>query len=111
MRHRLRRVLPLLSLLLAAALAPGAGSPPARPAARTVATTGDAAARKALDAVVARYRSLAAYRLEGQATSESGGSQGVNQSMSSMRFVVRRPGHFASEVRSGEMTTQVIADG
>src|SRR5262245_57648047 len=106
---------PLLALLPLLAVAAMGASPDTRPGAvpfRPIPPIGgDAAARKALEAVAARYRSLTTYRLEGQASSEVGGAQGVNQSVSSMRFVVRRPGRMVSEVRTTEMTTRIVADG
>jgi len=109
----LRRTLPALALLLFAAVAPGAGAPakPSPAAHRAGTASDDAAARRALEAVVARYRTLASYRIEGQATSEVGGAQGLSQSATSMRFVVKRPFQFASEVRSADVTTRVVADG
>jgi thiol-disulfide isomerase/thioredoxin/outer membrane lipoprotein-sorting protein len=85
-----------------------AGSPAPHPPAASAA---DAAARKALDGVAQRYRALTTYRLEGQASSEVGSSQGVNQSTTAVRFVVRRPGHIASEVRNSQSTTRLVADG
>lgn len=94
----------------ATAAAPPAPSGVARPKAASSAPA-DAAARKAMQAVETRYRTLVSYRLEGQASSEVGGSQGVNQSTTGVRFVVKRPGHVATEVRNEQMTTRVVADG
>jgi thiol-disulfide isomerase/thioredoxin/outer membrane lipoprotein-sorting protein len=91
----------------AATSAPAGSGTPRPPAA----SAADAAARKALDGVARRYRALTTYRLEGQATSEVGSSQGVNQSTTAVRFVVRRPGHIASEVRNSQTTTRIVADG
>jgi thiol-disulfide isomerase/thioredoxin/outer membrane lipoprotein-sorting protein len=93
----------------AAPAAPARASAPRPPAA--TATGADAAARKAVQAVVQRYRELSSYRLEGQASTEVGSSQGVNLSATLVRFVVRRPGHIASEVRNSQTTTRIVADG
>ncbi len=105
----------LTTLALLASADPGRAAAPARAATirphAAAAAPADAAARKAIEAVVAHYRSLASYRLEGQASTEVGSSQGVNQSATSVRFVVRRPGHIASVVRTTQMTTRIVADG
>lgn len=71
----------------------------------------DAVARKALKAVVARYRSLTSYRLEGQATSDAGNSEASNVTTTSLQFTVQRPGRFSSRVQSTEMDTRMISDG
>jgi thiol-disulfide isomerase/thioredoxin len=95
---------PRLCLALACLAFPCAG--------RAAATdAGDAAARKALDGVVQHYRALKSYRFEGQAWSEVGSSQGTNQSTTAVRFLVRRPAHLSSEVRTNQMTTRIVADG
>ena len=100
----------LASRAAAAPVAPPARSKAAAPRAASAAT-GELAARKAIERVVERYRSLVSYRLEGQATTEVGGAQGVNQSATSVRFVVKRPGLVASEVANGRLTTRIVADG
>src|SRR5262249_44318076 len=104
-----RHLLP--ALIVAASIASVSAAPAGKPFQPAAAIGGDPAARKALEAVAARYRSLATYRLEGQASSEVGGSQGTNESVSSMRFVVRRPGQMVSEVRTTDMTTRIVTDG
>ena len=101
-----------VSLTLSPVHAAAAPAPPAAAAKALRATaTADAAARRAVEGVVARYRALRSYRLEGQSLSEVGSNQGTNQSVTSMRFVVRRPAHLVSELRGAQMTTRIVADG
>ena len=111
----MRPVLLLLLLLVpgAAVAAPATHATPARPHVATArpASVGDAAAHKGIEAVIARYRALTTYRLEGEASTEAGSSQGTTQSATSLRFIVRRPGHIVSEVRNSQMTTRMVADG
>ena len=100
---RLSRSLPLLAML---ALVASAGMPlePKPPAT-------DPLARKALERVVERYRTLKGYRLEGRASTTVSTRTEHNETANSVRFVVQRPRRFASEVRESEYTTRVVTNG
>jgi len=97
------RSLPLLATLalLASAAMPLEPKPPAT----------DALARKALERVAERYRALKAYRLEGASSTTVSTRTEKNVTGSSMRFLVQRPGRFASEVRESQYTTRVLTNG
>ena len=95
--------LPLLATL---ALLAGAATPlqPKSPAT-------DASARKAIERVAERYRTLKGYRLEGVASTTVSTKTEHNESGRTMRFLTRRPDHSASEVRESQYTTRVVANG
>ena len=97
------RSLPLLAalVLLASAGMPLEPKPPAT----------DPLARKALERVVERYRTLKGYRLEGRASTTVSTRTEHNETANSVRFVVQRPRRFASEVRESEYTTRVVTNG
>ena len=112
----------LALLLLTTVLTLGATAPPAakpaaraaaRPAARpvTARAASDPAARKAVEAVVARYRSLRSYRIVGQATSEAGNGEANNITSTVLQFTVRRPDRFTSHIQNTEMDTYMVSDG
>ena len=71
----------------------------------------DLLARKALERVVERYRTLKGYRLEGRASTTVSTRTEHNETANSVRFVVQRPRRFASEVRESEYTTRVVTNG
>jgi len=98
--------LPLLLLLVSAA--PPAKPPGTRPSAGAAASV---QARRAVAAVVERYRTLRGYELQGYAESRFWSSQGQQVNGSSMRFVVSRPSRCASDVHNNEMTTRFVSDG
>ncbi|MEQ1833550.1 MAG: redoxin family protein [Candidatus Eisenbacteria bacterium] len=102
------------TLLVSPAHAAGASAPPAAkraPRAAAAAAADSPAARKALAAVVERYRTLTSYRLEGVATSDAGNAEASNVTHTSLQFAVQRPGRFSSRVRNTEMDTRMISDG
>lgn len=86
-------------------------TPARKPAIAARRAADNAVARKALQAVVARYRSLSSYRLAGQATSDAGTSEASNVTTTSLQFTVQRPGRFSSRVHNSEMDTRLISDG
>ena len=103
---RSTRTLPLLAtLVLLASLA--AAATPLQPKI----TTADPAARQAMERVVERYRTLKSYRLEGVASTTVSSKVERNETGRSMRFVSRRPDHFASELRESQYTTRIVANG
>ena len=107
MRPRPTRFAYALIALAALALAtPGRPAPSPKPAA----PAGDAA-RKAVERVVERYRSLRTYHLEGQGVTIVSAGAEHNDNVRAVRFVVSRPGRMASEVRDAQYTTRVVADG
>ena len=69
------------------------------------------AARKALEAVTARYRSMRGYHLEGRGEQMMTSAQGESENVSWVRFLVGRPDRYASEVRGVDMTTRLVMDG
>jgi thiol-disulfide isomerase/thioredoxin/outer membrane lipoprotein-sorting protein len=95
--------LPLLATL---ALLAGAATPLQPKSAAT-----DPAARKAIERVAERYRTLKGYRLEGVAGTTVSTKTERNESGRSMRFLTRRPDHSASEMRESQYTTRVVANG
>ncbi len=119
MRLPRRSLILLAALLLAAARIVPATAAPARTApaakraaaAKPAASADSPAARKALAAVVERYRTLASYRLEGVATADAGNAEASNVTQTSLQFAVQRPGRFSSRVRNTEMDTRMISDG
>jgi thiol-disulfide isomerase/thioredoxin len=68
-------------------------------------------ARKALERVAERYRTLAAYRLEGVTSTRLSTKTEHNETGRTMRFLVQRPGRIASDVHEGEYTTHMVANG
>jgi thiol-disulfide isomerase/thioredoxin len=96
------RMRPILALVLIAATSVAA-TPPERPSA-------DAASR-ALERVAERYRTLTSYRLEGQGVNEVGSATEKRQQVTSMRFLVHRPGRFASMIRTPEGVQRMATDG
>jgi thiol-disulfide isomerase/thioredoxin/outer membrane lipoprotein-sorting protein len=102
-RHA-RRALALLALLLAATASPAAPPGAARPA-------GSAAARRAVEAVVERYRTLRGYHLEGRGETRFTSPQEESTTPTSVRFLVSRPGRFASTVVNPQMTSRLVSDG
>ena len=99
-----------LLLLLALPLLLGATPPPASKGARATVQR-EIAARKALEAVTARYRTLKSYHLEGRGEQKMTSSQGESENVSWVRFLVGRPDRYASEVRGADMTTRLVMDG
>ena len=104
----------LLSLLLAspvlAAPAQPVAKPASKPAVRATATAGVEAA-KLMKAVAERYRTLKTYRLEGQGTTEVGSATEHQNQVMRMRFLVARPGRYASLIENGENTQRMVTDG
>jgi thiol-disulfide isomerase/thioredoxin len=100
------RSTPTFTLLAAVALMAGAGMPlePKRPAT-------DQAARKAVERVTERYRTLKSYRLEGTGSSVVSAGTERNETTRAMRFVVQRPSRFVSVMRAPDLTTRIVADG
>jgi thiol-disulfide isomerase/thioredoxin len=99
-------LLPLLALPLLL----GATRPPASKGARATVQR-EIAARKALEAVTVRYRTLKGYHLEGRGEQKMTSSQGESENVSWVRFLVERPDRYASEVRGVDMTTRLVMDG
>ena len=99
------RPTPTLPLLATLALLAGAAAPPSKPAAT------EGAARKAVERVAERYRTLKSYRLEGVAATTVSTQTERNETGRSVRFLAQRPGRFASEVRESQYTTRVVANG
>src|SRR5262245_9611505 len=95
--------LPLLATLalLACAAMPLEPKPPAT----------DQLARKSMERVVERYKTLKAYRLEGASSTVVSTRSEHNESGRSMRFLVQRPGRFISEVREPQFTSRMVANG
>ena len=106
------RPIPTLALLLAlASIAGSAPSSPAPPGTRPAATAPDAAARRAIEASVQRYRTLRGYRLEGQGSTLVSTRTEHNETVRPIRYLVSRPGRIASLVREPQMTSRLVADG
>lgn len=102
----------LLVTLLAASVSAAPATPPAKTTAKPVAKPAtSAAAAKLMAAVSERYRTLKTYRLEGQGTNEVGNASEKQQSVMRMRFVVARPGRYASLIESAENTQRMVTDG
>ena len=97
------RSLPLLATLalLASAGMPLQPKPPAT----------DQLARKALERVAERYRTLKGYRIEGTASTTVSTRTQKNETANSMRFLVQRPRRAWSEVRESQFTTRVVTNG
>jgi thiol-disulfide isomerase/thioredoxin/outer membrane lipoprotein-sorting protein len=95
--------LPLLAtlVLLACAAMPLEPKPPAT----------DQLARKSMERVVERYRTLKGYRLEGVTSTTVTARTDHSETGRSMRFLVQRPGRIASEVRESQFTTRMVANG
>ena len=91
---------PTLVLLLAVAAVAGAAPAP-RPS----------AARRALEAVIERYRTLRTYRLEIRASRRVTSIAETSEAERSMRYEVSRPGRFSSLVREAQATSRVVANG
>src|SRR5689334_24210629 len=91
----LRRTL----IALALPLLLGAATPPpvSRPGARAVAQR-EATARRALTAVTDHYRALKGYELEGRGGTMVTSSQGNSESVTWVRFKVRRPDRYNGEI-------------
>jgi len=71
----------------------------------------DQAARKAVERVAERYRTLKGYRIEGVASTTVSTKTEHNETGRSLRFVAQRPGRIESEVRESEYTTRTVANG
>jgi len=97
----------LLLLLLAALAVFASAATPLQP--KPPAT--DTMARKALERVAERYRTLAGYRLEGVTSTRLSTKTEHNETGRDMSFIVQRPGRIASNVREGDYTTRMVADG
>ena len=100
------RSTPTLPLLATLALLACAATPPEPAPPGT-----DALARKAVERVAERYRTLKGYRIEGVASTTVSAQTQRNETGRVVRFLVQRPGRFASEVRETQYTTRVVADG
>ncbi len=108
-----RRGLPALFallMLLGATPPPAPPSKPASPGARATVQR-DLAARRALEGVTERYRTLRGYHLEGRGASKLTSAQGENENITWVRFLVSRPNRNASEIRTADMTTRLVMDG
>ena len=99
-----RRLVPAALTLLALPLLLGGAAPAPRPA-------GSAAARKAVEAVVERYRTLKGYQFEGRAVQRFTSPQGDQASETSVSFKVVRPDRIASVMVQPQMTSRVVANG
>lgn len=101
--NRFPRSLPSLVVLavMASAAAPLKPKPPAM----------DIQARKALERVAERYRTLRGYRLEGMASTTVSSSTDRSETGRTVRFLVQRPGRIASEVREDQYSTRMVANG
>ena len=71
----------------------------------------DLVARKAVERVADRYRTLKGYRIEGKASTTVTTRNDRNETGRVVRFVVQRPGRLESEVREDQYTTRVVANG
>ena len=71
----------------------------------------DLVARKAVERVAERYRTLKGYRIEGKASTTVTTRNDRNETGRVVRFVVQRPGRLESEVREDQYTTRVVANG
>jgi hypothetical protein len=71
----------------------------------------DQMARKALERVTERYRTLKGYRLEGVGSTTVSAKGERNETLRAVRFLVQRPGRFVSEVRAPDMTTRLVSNG
>jgi thiol-disulfide isomerase/thioredoxin len=100
------RPFPSLALLATLALLASAGMPLEPKAPNT-----DQLARKALERVAERYRTLKGYRLEGATSNTVSTRTEKNETGSRIRFLVRRPGRLTSEVHDSQYTTRLVANG
>ena len=106
------RNLPVVLSLATLPFLVAAATPGAAPSSKS--TPGQGAvqqARKAVASVAERYRTLRGYHLEGSSESRFSSSQGQQNSASSVRFKVSRPGKLSSEMRNEEMTSRVVSNG
>jgi len=71
----------------------------------------DQLARKALERVAERYRTLKGYRLEGATSNTVSTRTEKNETGNRIRFLVQRPGRLTSEVRDSQYTTRLVANG
>ena len=104
----------VLALLVACGIATSLiGAGPAGPAgsARPSRAAADADARRALQAVAERYRSLRGYRFEGQGSTLVSASTDHNEVVRSVRYLVSRPDRLSSLVRDTQSSTSIVADG
>lgn len=92
-----------------AAAAPPVVKPTPRPT--SAGARREVAARRALQGVTDRYRTMRGYHLEGRGETRLTSSQGENLNVSSVRFLVSRPNRYASEIHTREMTTRMVLDG
>src|SRR5262245_3154886 len=95
----------LLTLALAALVA--CAAMPLEPKAPAT----DQLVRKSLERVAERDRTLKGYRLEGKMATTVSTRTEKNETGRTMRFVAQRPGRLASEVREGQYTTRLVANG
>jgi len=95
-----------LALLATLALLASAGMPLEPKAPNT-----DQLARKALERVAERYRTLKGYRLEGATSNTVSTRTEKNETGNRIRFLVQRPGRLTSEVRDSQYTTRLVANG
>ena len=100
------RPFPSLALLATLALLASAGMPLEPKAPNT-----DQLARKALERVAERYRTLKGYRLEGATSNTVSTRTEKNETGNRIRFLVQRPGRLTSEVRDSQYTTRLVANG
>jgi thiol-disulfide isomerase/thioredoxin/outer membrane lipoprotein-sorting protein len=99
-------LLATLAALVPLAILAGAAKPlePKAPAT-------DQLARKSMERVVERYRTLKTYRLEGVASTTVSTRTEHNETGRSMRFLVQRPGRLSSLARESQFTTLTVANG
>ena len=95
-----------LAVLATLALLASAGMPLEPKAPNT-----DQLARKALERVAERYRTLKGYRLEGATSNTVSTRTEKNETGNRIRFLVQRPGRLTSEVRDSQYTTRLVANG
>src|SRR5439155_25541015 len=101
----------VLALLVACGIATSlVGAGPAG-SARPRRAAADADARRALQAVAERYRSLRGYRFEGQGSTLVSASTDHNEVVRSVRYLVSRPDRLSSLVRDTQSSTSIVADG
>ena len=100
------RPFPSLALLATLALLASAAMPLEPKAPNT-----DQLARKALERVAERYRTLKGYRLEGATSNTVSTRTEKNETGNRIRFLVQRPGRITSEVRDSQYTTRLVANG
>jgi thiol-disulfide isomerase/thioredoxin len=108
-RRTALRPLALAALILLPLLL-GAAKPPPRAGARATVQR-DQAARRALEAVTERYRTMRGYHFEGRGESHMTSGQGESDQVTWVRFVVSRPGRYSGEIRGNDMTTRLVMDG